>query len=87
MIYITRTNKYLLLNKNQKNNKWKITFKIQYNYFKYQVIFFCLLNVLTSFQDYINKIYAKKFNVFIIFCPNNTFIYDKNISIDYVIVI
>lgn len=43
-----------------------MAFSIRYDYFKYQGILFALFNVSTSLQNYINKIVAKKFDVFII---------------------
>ena len=36
---------------------------------------FGLFNALASFQDYINKIVAKKLDIFIIIYLNNIFIY------------
>ena len=38
---------------------------------------FGLSNVLSTFQSYINKILAKKFNIFIIVYLDNIFIYIK----------
>ena len=39
---------------------------------------FGLSNALASFQDYINKILAKKINIFIIVYLDNIFIYTKD---------
>ena len=50
-------------------------FKTRYSYFKYQVISFELTNVPANFQRYINKIFAKQFNIFIIVYLDNIFIY------------
>ena len=50
-------------------------FRTQYGHFKYQVISFGLTNVPASFQEYINKIFAKKLNILIIIYLNNIFIY------------
>ena len=50
----------------KKDDEWKTAFHTQYGYFKYQVMFFELFNVPASFQGYINKILAKKLNIFII---------------------
>ena len=36
---------------------------------------FGLMNVLASFQRYINKIFTKKFDIFVIVYLNNIFIY------------
>lgn len=39
---------------------------------------FSLTNVPISFQDYVNKILATKFNIFIIIYLNNILIYIEN---------
>ena len=59
----------------RKGNKWKTAFRTWYSHFKYQVILFGLTNTLVSFQRYINKIFAKKLNVFVIVFLDNIFIY------------
>ncbi len=41
-------------------------FGIKYAYSKYQVMPFGLSNTLASFQRYINKILAKKLDIFVI---------------------
>lgn len=41
---------------------------------------FKLSNTLVSFQGYINKILAKKFNIFVIVYLDDIFIYTKNPS-------
>ena len=61
-----------------------MAFRTQYIYFKYQVIPFELSNILASFQNYINKIFAKKFNFFIIVYLNNILIYIKNPGQSYI---
>ena len=55
-----------------------MTFKIRYRYFKYETIFFGLINALPTIQGYINKILAEMLDVFIIVYPDNIFIYPKN---------
>lgn len=52
--------------------------KTQYGHFKYQMIFFGLFKALASFQRYINKISAKKLNVFLIIYPKNIVIYTND---------
>ena len=52
--------------------------KTCYGHFKKQLIFFSLTNVSTTFQGYINKILAEKFDVFIIIYFNNIFIYTES---------
>ena len=43
----------------------------------YLLIFF---NILAIFQKYINKIFVKKFNIFIIIYLNNILTYIKNLN-------
>ncbi len=38
----------------KKDNKWKTVFYICYNHFKYIVMSFRLINVLITFQVYVN---------------------------------
>ena len=46
-----------------------------YGHLKYQVMPFRLSNTPASFQDYINKIFTKKLNIFVIVYLDNIFIY------------
>lgn len=62
------------------HNISKTIFKPRYSYFKYQVIFFRLFNILITFQKYINKILTKKLDIFIIIFFNNILIYTKNFT-------
>ena len=55
-----------------------------YRHFEYQVIFFELSNALASFQGYINKILAKRVNVFVIVYRNDIRVYTKNVSQGYI---
>ena len=55
-----------------------MAFHTQYSNFKYKVIFFDLFNVSISFQDYINKILAKKLDFFVIVYLDDIFIYTKD---------
>ena len=48
---------------------------------------FGLFNFLASFQDYINKILAKKLDIFAIIYLNNIFIYTKNPKQSYIKVV
>ena len=52
--------------------------KKQYDHFEYQVMLFGLTNASASFQKYINKILAEKFNIFVIVYLENIFIYIDN---------
>ena len=57
-----------------------MAFRTWYNHFEYQVISFRLSNAPTSFQGYINKILAKKLNIFTIVYLDNIFIYNKGLG-------
>lgn len=56
----------------------------QYVYFEYQMMPFRLFNTSTSFQGYINKIMAKKVNIFLIIYLNDILIYIKDPSQSHV---
>lgn len=62
----------------QKDNEWKMVFKIRYDHFKYQVMSFGLTNTPATFENYINKILMEKFNIFVIVYLDNIFIYFKS---------
>ena len=61
----------------QEDDEWKTVFHTKYDYFNYQIMPFGLSNALTSFQSYINRILAKKLNIFVIVYLDNIFIYVK----------
>ncbi len=61
-----------------KDDECKTVFKSYYGHFEYQVIPFGLTNALASFQSYINKILAKKLNIFVIVYFDNILIYIEN---------
>ena len=44
-----------------------MTFEIPCDYFKYQVMLFELINALTTFQSYMNKILAEKLDILLLF--------------------
>ena len=58
--------------------KWKTAFKTRYGHLEYQMISFGLSNAQASFRGYINKILAKKLNVFVIVYLDDILIYTKN---------
>ena len=64
----------------QKGNKWKTAFRTQYGHFEYEVMSFSLSNASATFQGYINKIVAKKLNVFVIVYLDNILIYSEDFS-------
>lgn len=71
----------------REGDKWKIAFRICYNHFKYQVMPFGLSNVPARFHSYMNKILAKKLNIFVIIYLNDIYIYTKSKREEYVEVI
>ena len=64
--------------------KWKTAFKIQYGHFEYQVMPFGLTNAPASFQEYINKIFVEKLDIFIIVYLDDILIYTNNDREGYV---
>ena len=70
-----------------KGDKWKIAFRTRYGQFKYQMISFGLTNAPASFQWYINKIFAEKFDIFIIVYLDDILIYTSNDRDSHVVVI
>ena len=62
----------------RKRIKWNMVFKTWYDHFKKQVIPFRLTNTPTSFQEYINKIFAEKLDIFVIVYLDHVFIYTNN---------
>ena len=57
-----------------------MAFQTWYGHFKYQVMPFRLSNTPVSFQGYINKILAKKLNIFVIVYLNDILIHTKDLS-------
>ena len=68
----------------REGDEWKTAFQTRYGYFEYQVIPFSLSNTSASFQGYVNKILAKKLDIFVIVYLDNILIYIKNASQDHV---
>ncbi len=62
----------------REGDEWKTAFKTRYGHFEYQVISFGLANAPATFQGYINKILAEKFNIFVIVYLDDIFIYTEN---------
>lgn len=61
-----------------KGDEWKTTFQTKYDHYKYQVMSFGLTHIFDSFQGYINKILAKKFDVFPIIYSDSILIYTED---------
>ena len=59
-------------------DKWKTAFQTRYGNFEYQVMLFGLSNAPATFQRYVNKILAKKFDIFVIIYLNDILIYIKD---------
>ena len=55
-----------------------MAFQTWYSHFKYQVMLFRLSNAIASFQGYIIKILAEKFDIFVIVYLDDIFIYTKD---------
>ena len=53
----------------------KTAFSTWYGYFEYQVMFFGLTNTPASFQEYINKIFTEKLDIFVIVYLDDILIY------------
>ena len=68
----------------KEGDEWKMAFQTRYGHFKYQVMSFGLSNAPASFQSYINKILAKKLDIFIIIYLNDILIYTKDLCQAYV---
>ena len=58
-----------------KEDEWKTAFRTRYGHFEYQVMPFSLTNAVVSFQGYINKILAEKFDIFVIVYLDDILIY------------
>ena len=59
----------------RKGDEWKTAFRIRYGHFEYQMMPFNLTNAPTSFQRYINKIFAEKLDIFVIVYLDDILIY------------
>ena len=64
----------------REGDEWKTVFRTKYGHFEYQVMPFGLTNALATFQGYINKILAKKLDVFVIVYLDDIFIYSEDES-------
>ncbi len=71
----------------REDNKWKTVFKTCYDYYEYQVMPFGLTKASDMFQGYINKILAKKLDIFVIVYFDNILIYTKSEGKEHVQVV
>ena len=68
----------------REGDEWKTAFRTQYGHFKYQVMPFGLTNALASFQEYINKIFTEKPDIFVIVYLDDILIYTEDDGDDHV---
>ena len=64
----------------REGEEWKTAFCTRYGHFEHQVMLFSLFNALASFQSYINKIPARKLDIYIIVYLNDILVYTKDPS-------
>ncbi len=50
----------------REGDEWKTVFRTRYGHFEYRVMPFSLSNAPASFHSYINKILAKKLDIFVV---------------------
>src|SRR6266498_646066 len=62
----------------RKRDEWKIVFRTRYNYFKYIVMPFGLINTPAIFQLYINRALVGLINIYYIIYLDDIFIYFVN---------
>ncbi len=62
----------------REGDKWKTAFRTRYGHFEYQVIPFGFSNVPVSFQSYINKILAEKFDILVVVYLDDILIYTED---------
>ena len=62
----------------REDDEWKIAFKTRYKHFEYIVLFFDFINVFATFQNFVNKILTKRFDLCVIIYLNDIIIYFMN---------
>ena len=68
----------------REGDEWKTAFRTRYGHFEYQVMPFGLMNTIASFQRFINKILAKKLDIFLIVYLDDILMYTNNDGNGYV---
>ncbi len=76
-IQLDLTNAYHQMRIRQ-GDEWKTAFRTRYGHFEYQVMPFGLTNAPAMFQGYMNKILAKKLDVFVIVYLDDILIYTES---------
>jgi hypothetical protein len=61
----------------KKSDEWKTAFESRLGYYKYLIMLFGLINILTLYQSLINNILRKYLDDFIVAYLNDIFIYSK----------
>lgn len=64
-----------------------MVFCTRYGDFEYQVMFFCFFNALVSYWGYINKIFTKKLDIFVMMYLDKILIYIEDPSQAYIEVV
>lgn len=88
LYYLGRANRFTQLNltstyyqiRIRESDNWKIAFCTRYDHFKYQIMSFDLSNALASIQRYINKLPAKKMDIFVIVYQEDILVYTKDLG-------
>ena len=62
----------------KKDDEWKTTFRTRYEHFEYIVLFFDFTNAFATFQNFVNKFFAKRFDLCVIIYLNDIVIYFMN---------
>ena len=62
----------------REENKWKIVFRIYYEQYEYQIMFFDFVNVFVIFQFYVNETFKSYIDVFCVMYLNDVLIYFEN---------
>jgi hypothetical protein len=60
------------------NDKWKTAFRTHYDYYKYIVIFFGLINIPATFQIYVNKTLRELLNEIYVAFIDDILIYNNS---------
>jgi len=59
-------------------NRYKTIFQTRYNYYKFNIISFKLMNIFIIFQILINNIFRNLLNIYIIVYLDDILVYSKN---------